>query len=67
MDHRFENGILKIKVKYCNGINGKIMYWRFLLRLGERMNPYHWQSTSRGMSQKCQGGREPLMDGLQRS
>eukprot|EP00957_Ditylum_brightwellii_P028799 2175795-Ditylum_brightwellii.AAC.1 len=23
VDHRFENGILKLKVKYYNGINGK--------------------------------------------
>eukprot|EP00957_Ditylum_brightwellii_P081828 6225238-Ditylum_brightwellii.AAC.1 len=67
VDHMFENGILKLKVKYYNGINGKIMYWRFLLGLGERMNRSHWQSTSRGMSRNCQDRREPLMDGLQRS
>eukprot|EP00957_Ditylum_brightwellii_P177622 13529357-Ditylum_brightwellii.AAC.1 len=25
VDHRFENGILKLKVKYYNGINGNTM------------------------------------------
>eukprot|EP00957_Ditylum_brightwellii_P075000 5700120-Ditylum_brightwellii.AAC.1 len=47
MDHRFENGILKLKVKYYYEINGKDNVVEVPFGMMKRTNLSHWQSTSR--------------------